>query len=248
MAIILSIVGFIVGIISYGTSDAETGTLLLPILYTIGGAMIGGLLDVIVNAIKGDANKPYVKILFLLLTLACLGFTGYALFANREFFFANSGLSDLAEGNIVYGLLNFILSPFVMIIRYFAGDQVPLAIVASVFVAFGYSIILSIIFVNSSMKSTAAEHEGKVLVTYDGDTGAEIDRKNLDADHEAWKANALAVLIIILASIVFPFAAFAFGIYLLLNKLFEKWSGWVAFFYFLLFVVAPYVVIAILCK
>lgn len=210
-ALIVGVIGFIIGITRYGSSGGDSQNLYLPIIFACLGAVIGGIVDMIVSAVRGGKHRKWLFVIFFIITLICLAVTFYAFYANWSYVYSK-GLNEVMKGNIIYGLVNMILFPFVAFIMYFSGGGVELSLILGYAFSLGYAVILCFIFAYSGAASTADDHRGKYKVTVNVNTGEEVgERVPLDAFTESFKENALIMLIIIVATLFCPFLAFAIG-------------------------------------
>ena len=127
----------------------------------------------------------------------------------------------------------------------YKGDNLLITIAYIVIALFG--VVISLIFGYSHLASKPEEHEGKYEVAVDRTTGVEIgDRKMLDPNFEAFKRNALYVSLIMIGTLLVPFASFATGYYIVFKNQFDKKSFGLAIIYYVLFVVLLYVLLFVL--
>ncbi|MBR5439226.1 MAG: hypothetical protein IKV61_03295 [Clostridia bacterium] len=241
---IFGAIGFIIGIINYGSKGAETKSLYIPIMCACIGIVIGGVIDVLVNAVKGKRGTKWVLATFFIVTSVCLGLTFYAFLTNWAYIYSK-GLNEVLEGNILYGLINMILFPIVMCIQFFATDGgCEVSLIIGYAFSLVYAIILSFLFGYSDVASSASDHQGKYKVTVDAKTGVEVgERVPLDAYTEAFKENALIVLFIILGTLLCPFLAYGIGYFICFRKLLEKLPPWVSIIAVIAFTVLCYVLL-----
>ena len=237
MTFLLIAIGFIVGLWLNAMNSGEAAFLMAPFIGMAVGGILGFIADAIINKIKGVRNKTFLVVALVALTVVCYGVTAYTFHENWEFIYENSGLADLMELDIIYGAINMLLFPFVMFFVYQAPE-----LMLGYGVALAYAIVLSIMYVNSAFASSADEHEGKYEVLVDTTTGAEVgERRMLDPNAEAWKANAIAVVIICLLTMALPFLACSIGITFAFNKQLSRVSfAWTAVIVAVL-TIAPYI-------
>ena len=219
---ILSVIGLIVGIVKYGTTEASVG---MPFLYVFIGAVVGGLVgavvDLIVKLIQGGKSKTPIFVTFFIITAVCLVFTFMAFLENASDVL--KPLRQIGEGRVLYGLINMILYPFVVFIGSAVGfaevtEMLPIAYI----VALCYGVIFVFIFAYSDLASTADDHRGKYKVMVDKDGYEVSDRIPLDAYTESLKENALIIVVMLVTALFCPFLAYAVGIVGCCWKWFEK--------------------------
>jgi hypothetical protein len=219
---ILGVIGLIIGIVKYSTSEASVG---LPFLYMFLGAGAGGLVgavvDLIAKLIQGGKSKTPIFVIFFIVTAVCLVFTFFAFLENANDVL--NPLKQIGEGRVMYGLVNMILYPFVVFIGSAAGfAEVTKMLPIAYIVALCYGVIFAFIFVYSDLASTADDHRGKYKVKVDKDGYEVSDRIPLDAYTEALKENALIIVIMLVVTLFCPFLAYAVGLVFCFWKQFEK--------------------------
>ena len=243
---IFGLIGFIVGIVMYGSNGANAGDIYMPIVCAIIGAIIGSILDSISKSIKKSENKKGILAAYLIITTICLGVCFYSYYANWEFVYAHT-FYYFANGRIIFGIINLFLFPIVISINYFSEySECDITLIIGYIFVLVYGLILSFMYGNSNLISRASEHEGKYKVTVNTKTGVEVgERKYLNADVEAAKANAKIVALILLGTLFCPFLAYAFGYYICFKNYFKKKEISKTIIFIIALTILPYIILLI---